>query len=221
MRLLTKLFVLLALVSTVEAAESPYYLSLSGNYYQQHTAKAKSDHVFFTGATYSGELHTKYDPGYGSVFALGYKYDQWRFEIEGFYRQHEVDKYETATAATAWDYIEVAYEDSNDKIKSYGSALNAYYDWSIKKWKPYLGFGIGLERDEYRDNDTLYTAKNTNLVYQFMAGLSHPITDSLDLFSEYRLFSSFGRKKYEDNDGDYVRYGKAISMLNLGVRYHF
>ncbi len=221
MRLFTKLFALLALVGTVEAAESPYYLSLSGNYYQQHKSKALGKHILLNNVVQNQPMYTKYDPGYGSIFAMGYKYDQWRFELEGFYRQHKVNMYQGSVSTSAWDYVEVIDYDSNDKIKSYGTALNAYYDWSINKWKPYLGLGVGLEREVYTDDDTRYTEKNNSSVYQFMAGIAHPIADSLDWFAEYRFFNSFKRKEYEDDDGDYVAYKSSTSILNLGVRYHF
>ncbi len=210
MKFFFNLFVLVSLLGTVEAKDKPYYLSFSGNYYQQHKSKAGAKHDYFKGRAFTGDLETKYEPGYGAIFAAGYKYERWRFELEGFYRQHKVDKYEGSATSS------LSNANSKDEIESYGTVLNAYYDWSLNEWKPYLGLGIGLGTDEFKAEG--YSSESFDVVYQFISGISRPLSEKVDLFGEYRFFGSFDAT---EDDGEYVRAKKAMSILNLGVRYHF
>jgi opacity protein-like surface antigen len=72
--------------------------------------------------------------------------------------------------------------------------VNAFYDFDLDgPFTPYVGVGIGNA-----NSDVVYAPSNTPVLngsddgfaWQVIGGVSYELTDSLDLFANYRYFSA-------------------------------
>ncbi len=70
---------------------------------------------------------------------------------------------------------------------------NAYYDLhlgdSLKRWQPYVGFGVGFAVDDMaltRTNGTTYTRHDSAFAYQVKSGVAYELTPSWDMVLGYR-----------------------------------
>lgn len=72
---------------------------------------------------------------------------------------------------------------------------NVYHDlhhFQPLGWKPYLGVRIGYSiiDGEFQTDAINVDVNDQSFCWQAMAGLSHPISNSVDLFTEYRFFEA-------------------------------
>ncbi|HCJ12337.1 MAG: hypothetical protein A2Y14_05280 [Verrucomicrobia bacterium GWF2_51_19] len=112
--------------------------------------------------------------GSGSLF-VGTKYEDFRFELEGTYKDSQVK--EINGESCDFDYRHLA------------GLINAYYDLSIQEnldW--YFGLGCGWSNVKLKNNVGDGEDKADVFAYQFMTGVTYHCTTNIALFGGYKLF---------------------------------
>lgn len=113
--------------------------------------------------------------------ALGYRYRNFRGELEYVWREHTHDDTEFDVA----------------KFKTYSYMLNAYWDFMPDHWwSPYVNAGVGLTQLQYSNIDKASGNNNAiggnyepmNFTWSVGAGLSLKVTNRLNVDAGYRYF---------------------------------
>jgi opacity protein-like surface antigen len=212
MRTFTSLaLVSLSLVSTPTLAmdNGQTYIAVQGGLVQPES------HDFLIGS--GAKVTTNLKDGYVVVGAIGRKVGQnIRAEIEGSYREAEVENHSTTGPALAGSVGE-------NKVTA--GMVNAYYDVPTStNITPYIGLGVGVAHVDYQNYGTTATGtvlddSETVFAYQGIAGLSTPLTARLSLNAEYRYFATADvevESSTRKSDTDY----KTHNFL-VGARYAF
>jgi OmpA-OmpF porin, OOP family len=150
----------------------------------------------------SPRLNIRGNSGFGALGSIGYGLgDGWRFELEGNYRQTNINRVTGTVFPTT----------AGGENRTFGVMANAIFDLDIGfPWLyPYLGVGAGAA---WTDLNHAYVA-GTNfpfllrqngtgaatIAYQLIAGLSFPIPNmpGLSLTAEYRFFGMFNDQSYQ------------------------
>ena len=128
----------------------------------------------------SSTLHE--DMGWAALGAIGYSFDNnWRFEVEGGYRQNGFD---TLTPAAG-----VAAPATGD-LAEYTLIANALYDFTSPGGVTLsIGGGVGAEYARLTSASLapVFRGGDTSLAFQAIAGLSVPVSSWLDLTMNYRF----------------------------------
>jgi opacity protein-like surface antigen len=100
--------------------------------------------------------------------------------------------------ATVGSTVGTVLDSGIGKATSLGLFANAFYDFnSGGSFQPYVGGGIGLSRNkvDYRPSDIdVGQGKQTKFAYQLTAGATYKISDSVEVFGQYR-YRDNGRTK--------------------------
>jgi OOP family OmpA-OmpF porin len=191
------------------------------------TAQAQSVEGFYVGAgaglnwlqdqNFSGSgVGASFDMGFGGVISLGWDFGNGiRAEIEGSYRQNDVDR--AAGAA------------GRGLARSYGVMGNAFFDFHglIAGIVPYVGVGAGYmwhEHDNAGSGLARSNGSDARFAYQAIVGASLPIAEvpGLSLTAEYRYMATL-----EQNiPNNFANFGRSdVTPQNhsvfLGIRYAF
>ncbi|HEY9079443.1 OmpA family protein [Magnetovibrio sp.] len=123
-----------------------------------------------------------FDDGLAGAVALGYDYaSPWRTEVELARRAVGLDK--------------VAGANASGDLSATSLMGNVLYDFDVSsRFTPYLGVGVGAGRVNF-DNASPFGASpiddtDTGLAMQAIAGASYELQDNLDLFADYRYFTT-------------------------------
>ncbi len=178
-------------------AQSDWYVSGSGGA------------TFSSDIDISGTLNGKieYDPGYNLGIAFGGKInDNARGEIELSYRTADLDTI-TVNGATN--------NSSDVEIETAAVMINFYYDMNIESnLAPYITAGLGYGRQEVTFGST--SGSDTGFVYQVGAGANYAVSDTTNLFVDYRYFGS------RDSEVNNVKFdGYSAHEIRVGVRFGF
>lgn len=124
-----------------------------------------------------------FEDGYAAGGALGRLIRPWvNAEIEFCYRNNEGDQW-TGQATEPWD----------GEIETYSGMTNFLFQGCrrIGHCNPYVGAGAGFAfvNGDLSTQTLNHTIDDTGFAYQFMAGISRPISCNVDTFVEYRYFS--------------------------------
>ena len=169
--------------------------------------------------------------GWAGVLSVGYGFGNGlRLELEGSYRQNEVDTVKAGGVG--------ALARSTGTARSYGVMVNALYDFNLGGVAPYVGAGIGYQIHEH-DNAGA-TAGNLlvrtdgdegNFAYQAIVGVALPIDSvpGLALTAEYRFMGTLGHDidgtVTDTTTGARQRFTFEADNFNhsimFGVRYNF
>ncbi|MBU8539796.1 OmpA family protein [Falsiroseomonas tokyonensis] len=171
------------------------------------------------GNTTGGDV--SFDMGWVGVVSLGYGFGNGlRTEIEGSYRENEVD--------TISGFRGAGQVRASGTARSYGVMANALYDFDIGanfggvSFMPYVGVGAGYiwrEFDGVRAN-VLGGSVNSDgtdgrFAYQAIAGVSMPLTQyapGLALTAEYRFLGTL------EHDIDTSSGGGSFSVARTGTK---
>ena len=161
-----------------------------------------------------------FDLGYGGVLSLGYGFGNGlRAEIEGSYRQNNVDRVNALSLGFA----------GSGSARSYGVMVNVLYDFNDLGWGvvPYIGAGVGYmwhEHSNIRVAGFPYWSDGTDaqFAYQGIVGAALPIAavPGLAVTAEYRYMATL-----EQNiPNNFTQAGRAgfepqNHSLFLGIRY--
>ncbi|MGG5887061.1 OmpA family protein [Falsiroseomonas sp. HC035] len=189
----------------------------------------------FGGTTASRTASAEFNYGYVGVISLGYGFGNGvRAEIEGSYRENEVD---SITGANALGRP----LRSDGKARSYGVMANALYDFDLGPGAfvtPYVGIGAGYQWHEYDGTRVSGPAGSVSIdgedgrfAYQAIVGAAFPISAApgLAITAEYRFmgtlspeFDSVGRAP---NGATTARGTAEVDNFNhsllVGLRYAF
>jgi outer membrane protein OmpA-like peptidoglycan-associated protein len=176
----------------------------------------------------------EFNLGFGGVISLGYGFGNGvRAEIEGSYRQNDVDSV-SGFAGTA------APRSSGGTARSYGVMANALYDFDMGPgaiFHPYIGLGAGYIVHDYdavyvrnAAGRTVIDGSDGRFAYQAIVGVSFPltqITPGLALTTEYRFMGTLSPEVDATRTaGGVSTRGKAeVDNFNhslfVGLRYAF
>ncbi|WP_458096819.1 OmpA family protein [Roseomonas sp. WA12] len=186
---------------------------------------------------------TRQEIGWGGVASLGWGFGNGvRAEIEGNYRQNEVDKIGGFGSANTTR----AFRNTDGTIRQYGVMANAFYDFVIPGFpvQPYIGAGAGYVWTEYDGvratrlpagaNSVLIDDTAGKFAYQGIAGLALPISAApgLALTLEYRYMGTLEPKldgrvvtpsgaTVPEGRGRFKADGAENHSIFLGLRYAF
>ena len=197
-----------------------FYVGLGGggNYLM-----GQDDTILGTGVDASFEW------GYVGVLSAGYGFGNGlRLELEGSYRQNDIDTVKAAGVG--------ALSRPSGTARSYGVMFNALYDFRLGGIAPYVGAGVGYQIHEH-DNAgasagpvrVTLDGDEGNFAYQAILGVGLPIASvpGLALTAEYRFMGTLGHDiSGTVSDGvDTERFTFSADNLNhsimFGVRYNF
>lgn len=150
---------------------------------------------------------TDFDNGLDLNLMAGHRFDNgFRVEVQGFYNRANVNRHTNlAVGGTVIDGLDSAVltrgaasatnptvgavlSTDTGRLKNYGAFANAFYDVKAGSFMPYVGGGIGFQRENVRFNPSGVAVANqgkTVLAYQAMAGATYKISPSLELFGQY------------------------------------
>jgi outer membrane protein OmpA-like peptidoglycan-associated protein len=171
-----------------------------------------------------------YEWGWVGVLSAGYGFGNGlRLELEGSYRQNDVDTVKANGIG--------ALSRTTGNASSYGVMFNALYDFNLGGVAPYVGAGVGyqihnLDNVSARSGTSVATIDGDegNFAYQAIVGVGFPIAavPGLALTAEYRFMGTLGH----DIDGVVNTPGAAPNRFTFeadnfnhsimfGVRYNF
>jgi len=201
-----------------------FYVGLGGgaNYLQ-----GQSDSI---GAPINRGVDVNFEWGYVGVLSAGYGFGNGlRLELEGSYRQNDVDTVKATGLGSLARSVGTA--------RSYGVMFNALYDFNLGGVAPYVGVGAGYQIHEHDaagasvGSTVIRTdGDEGNFAYQAIVGLGIPIAavPGLALTAEYRFMGTLGH----DIDGTVTTPGATPARFTFeadnfnhsimfGVRYNF
>jgi outer membrane protein OmpA-like peptidoglycan-associated protein len=136
------------------------------------------------------------DWGWGAGGAIGYRFGNGlRAEIEGMYRQNERDEYNVFG-------FNIPIKDGD--VTAYSGMVNVLFDIDFGGLVvPYVGVGVGAayvegEADLITGNPFSFDDSAWAAAYQGIAGVNLRLDENIDLFADYRYFSTYDLE-LEDN----------------------
>lgn len=150
---------------------------------------------------------------------IGYYLDQWRFEIEGIFRQKRKNP----------DFKHGIYKVSDfGLVAKYSAMFNVYYDippFCVPWVGFYLGAGVGCSFREVVLKHSTLTNKNTGAFsYQLMAGAYYDLSPCWTITLTYRLFGMTPPEnvEFKTTNADVLvraRRSPLAQSLEFGIRY--
>jgi outer membrane protein OmpA-like peptidoglycan-associated protein len=213
---------------------SGVYIGAGAGYNYMQDADIEASAPFRVGASTVGKMSSEFENGFGGVISVGYGFGNGlRAEIEGNYRQNDVDTLKAAGSTQTG---------IGGTARSYGAMANALYDFNFGlPVVPYIGGGVGYvwtDYDTVRSRATFpggstvtLDDKDGQFAYQGIAGLAFPIAavPGLSVTAEYRFLGTLdpdmkgtstnvttgatGRVKFETENFNHSAF--------LGLRYAF
>lgn len=172
-----------------------------------------------------------YKTGYGVSAAVGAVFCRnWRFEIEGYFRNNERDKLNVNTPDGS------TLQKPHDHYRSFSLMFNGFYDFCLCEglaW--YLGGGIGPSWVEFKagpvglNGDPAFAIASSDLnledvrfSYQVMTGLAYQVSCDIWATAGYRLWGTL-KEKDGHNNGIKVseRRVPLVQSLEFGLRFMF
>jgi len=162
----------------------------------------------------------RYDLGWTAGANAGYAWgNNWRTEVEGDYREANVDKLKGPGASG-----------SRGEFSSYDAMLNQIYDFNnSSRFTPYLGVGVGAVWQTARHIGTVFapnvSIKKDDVVdfaYQGIAGVEYDLTPQAALGLRYNYLGALEGDKFKTNTGVKVKDdGYGNHALQVTFRYGF
>lgn len=172
------------------------------------------DPAGFTSA--GGDIDIDLDTGWMAAGAVGYASQiGWRIELEGGYRENELDDIELSGIGPSVD------TDLDGDTQVISGMANAYFDfdpslYGLGNWfvVPFAGVGVGVVQVEF-DDGTGSDEKDAAFAYQVMGGLSVPVGNHMTLSVSYTYLDS-NELDYDGFELDYTSH----SVMG-GLRFTF
>jgi OOP family OmpA-OmpF porin len=217
MRALLSATAMTALTATAVMAEGPYF-SFGGGL---SLPEDSSVDMRIPVTTPVRNREVTFDMGYMLSGAVGYKWESgWRTELEGNYRESSLNDLATSSATGSQKII--------------GVMTNLIYDLgNSTTFHPYLGGGVGVAWNKW-DNvqgspnatflfgTAVMNDRDVSLQWQGIAGVSHPFTERVDGFVEYRYIGTFNNKFHSVPPGSTIsRHSDRSHNLLVGIRFNF
>ena len=179
-----------------------------------------------------------YDPGLTTNAAIGYSWhDRLRLELEGGYRQQDIEVFETSNA--------IGEDQARGELSMSTLMMNTIFQfYPGSSLRPYLGVGVGLTRADYQidtrtfcrsfarlttspicgtveQSATIVNDNDTVLAAQAIIGVDIAVFPRLHFTADYRylLTGKFGLQAPDGSDLG-IRTQRSNSVV-AGLRYSF
>lgn len=177
------------------------------------------------------------NPGWNLGAALGYRYNNWRVELEGSYMRHNSNN-------NLWGFnnaVGVFFGNFNlNRLQIITVLLNGYYDFDMgNNFVPYVGLGLGWAQTQTRWNwgfgpvfaPALNAFNNTwtrnGFAFQGVLGLDYKVTDNVRFGVSYHavgITNSNNNRVWALNGFNFGFGNRNIGFenkFNLGLSYFF
>lgn len=149
------------------------------------------------------DIDLEHEVGPGGLVGLGYDFSEWRAELEGGYRQNDIEG------------------NGDTQIKSI--MANIFYDFGMegRSWEPYAGVGMGLGRvtlDGVAAGGATVNDDDTGPAFQIGAGAAFPLDDQVDLTVDYRFLTVQGLG-YRSSNGTTLESDVYDHAIFVGLRF--
>lgn len=124
--------------------------------------------------------------GFGSVAAGMEVRPNVKIELEYAYRRNAIKSFSYWNQSIATKAIGVS-----GNLTTHAYMVNALFELPINFCvTPYAGFGLGYSNSKLkaRSSQGRDSATESGMAFQFLGGVSYPLTDCLDAMAEYRYF---------------------------------
>ena len=207
-------------------------------------APGKRERHWYAGGQVNTSLHARDDFGGGSIDIMaelekgaganvfaGYRSRfGTRLEAEWFYRHQNYDRMEIGQDAGAGTFLGLGDLDGTDAdgrgaLSMMGMMANIYQDIPVTaRIRPYVGGGIGIARVNVDDagipQASLFDGHDDVFAYQVGGGIAFSLTESLDLFVDYRYFAT-GDYDVTYTTGDKAQGSFTSHNIGIGLRVGF
>ena len=155
----------------------------------------------------SGYADLQFENGRAGFVTLGHAFEgNWRLELEGGYRDNDLEKFNFVPAP-------------GGKIKEYSAFINVIKDVPVsKRWLIDFGAGVGLDNVRFKDPFG-FKDGDTVLAAQGIAGLTYRLSNHWDISATYRYLWA--------DDPSLATLGPKDTMditkhtVTLGLRYGY
>jgi OmpA-OmpF porin, OOP family len=180
--------------------------------------------------------------GFAGVLSVGYGFGNGlRLELEGSYRQNDVDNIKASGIGTL--------PRASGTAATYGIMFNALYDFRVGPVMPYVGAGVGMAFADWNDvgfgqrtaagnaANLSFGGDSSTFAYQAILGVALPIDSvpGLALTAEYRFLGTaqveldgrangvvqFGGQRIADRSTFSYSADNYNHSIMFGVRYNF
>ncbi|MGK7865693.1 OmpA family protein [Falsiroseomonas sp. E2-1-a20] len=171
----------------------------------------------------------EFDYGLATVLSVGYGYGNGlRAELEGSFRQNDVDSFTGAGVARPIRSL--------GQASSYGLMLNALYDFSFPNAPiiPYVGVGVGYQWVDYSgvrgagsNGTVILDGTDGQFAYQAIVGGAFPVAEfpGLAVTAEYRFMGTLSPEMDARSGVTNTRGTAEVDNFNhsllIGLRYAF
>ncbi len=171
-----------------------------------------------------------FDTGYKLNGAVGYRYSDFRAEVEYTYFRNDFDELTFFEPGTTTPVAGPPETSPGAYVDGRALMLNVYYDIPLsRRLRPYIGGGIGVYNAHIVELSPPgfggFEANGfsaSRFAFQLRAGLSYAITDSLDISLGYRYFQG-NRFEYDiaDSPLELEPNGLETNGAELSLTYTF
>lgn len=120
-------FICMALLFAASSASAKPYLSLGGMWVDLRDADVSAP---------GPDWDVDFDDGWGAFVAVGKQFELFRLEGEAAYRRNDIDGIGIGGIRAG----------SGDKVEAMSGMVNAYLDFDLLQFRPFIGLGAGMAR---------------------------------------------------------------------------
>lgn len=225
-KLLTALATSTILIApSVAAAESGPYVGAYGglNFLNESDldtgiSGVDADADFETGFALGAVAGYTYDADVGRADGLAI-----RGELDIGYRQNSLDSV-GGSATIGGSTLSGSTGDVDGDVSTLSGLANAWVDYKVGRFTPYIGGGIGLANVSVNDVSILgvdaVDDSDTVFAYQLGGGVAYSLTSSASLTLDYRYFAT-ADPEFTDAAGDDFEAEIGSHSILAGVRFGF
>jgi len=167
------------------------------------------------------EALAQFDTGWAVFGSAGYAMQQWRVELEGGFRQNNIDAYLKSGWNWTW-WRERAKHEPSGELSEASLMINIIYDVPIfERFSLAFGLGAGADYTEFKlaTKWAPVDEGDWHFAYQGIAGVNYALTEMTVIFVNYRLSNvndiAFDPTKHVHLEGEDFQKQAAT----LGVRF--
>jgi opacity protein-like surface antigen len=190
-------FICMALLFAASSASAKPYLSLGGMWVDLSDADVRAP---------GPDWDVAFDDGWGAFVAVGKQFERFRLEGEVAYRRNDIDGIGIGGIRAG----------RGDKVEVMSGMVNAYLDFDLLQFRPFIGLGVGMARIDadlgtvtgfgrVDDDDDVFA-------WQAMVGLSFAM-QSVVFDVGYRYFDA-ENPKFGNFTGEYEGHN-----IYVGIRF--
>ena len=210
------------------------YFGVEGGVLFPRTSSVSGKIVDSTGATVvqaDNLAGIKYKTGADIDLIGGYSFGMFRLEGEVGYKKANLDRLvvDAATLTAISNYLDTPVSESDLQLvghaRVFSGMVNGLFQFGGPRFGAYAGAGVGVADVKFSGGGG--SASDSKIAWQLLAGLSTPISDTIDFGVKYRYFRT-GRLKFSEtvavNDTSYTGSlsGRFSShSLLASLIYHF